>query len=219
MAEGRTCRLLAKRMAYPNATTKRIRHPFAAVHGYDELMPPMTRRDAARNREHLLAVAQQMRHDGQALQLNELARRAGLGVGTVYRHFATVQELAETLVADHLVELEAGAAAIDDEQSLRAYLVHALGLLVSDDDFASVATHPQPALESTRQARQQLIAALAAALDRIQVRQRMAPGLESADILLLLCGLAYAVRSGGLDPQRVAAYTQAFFDGIFASNS
>lgn len=179
----------------------------------------MTRRDAARNREHLLAVARQMRHDGQALQLNELARRAGLGVGTVYRHFATVQELAETLVADHLVELEAGAAAIDDEQSLRAYLVHALGLLVSDDDFASVATHPQPALESTRQARQQLIAALAAALDRIQVRQRMAPGLESADILLLLCGLAYAVRSGGLDPQRVAAYTQAFFDGIFASNS
>jgi AcrR family transcriptional regulator len=178
-------------------------------------MPATPRRDAARNREQILEVARGMRRDGEPLQLNELARRAGLGVGTVYRHFATVQQLTETLVADRFGDLETRAGDITDEDTLRDYLDDALRLLLSDDDFATVATSRPPALDSTREARQRLIAALAGALDRVQSRRHVLSGLQSSDLLLMLCGLAYALRTSGAGPERAPLYTQAFFDGIF----
>ena len=46
------------------------------------------RRDAERNRQRILEVARDaFREDGLAVTLDEIARRAGLGVGTIYRRF------------------------------------------------------------------------------------------------------------------------------------
>ena len=55
------------------------------------------RKDAAQNWDRIVAVARELVDEGTPLQLNDIARRAGLGVGTVYRHFPTAEALLETV--------------------------------------------------------------------------------------------------------------------------
>src|SRR3954471_14481645 len=74
----------------------------------DEKTP--LRADAARNRDLVLRTARESMAGGDlALQLNEIARRAGVGVGTVYRHFPPRQVLLGALVEERLLDLVAAA--------------------------------------------------------------------------------------------------------------
>jgi AcrR family transcriptional regulator len=58
-----------------------------------------TRKDALRNRERVLGAATELvRSDGETVPMAKIAERAGVGVGTVYRHFATREELLGALV-------------------------------------------------------------------------------------------------------------------------
>lgn len=61
------------------------------------------RADAARNRARVLEVAYEaFAADGVAVPIDEIARRAGVGAGTVYRHFPTKEELFRAVVADRV---------------------------------------------------------------------------------------------------------------------
>src|ERR1700761_7454808 len=79
--------------------------------------PPM-RRDAARNRELPIAAAREVfAQRGLEASLDDVARHAGLGVGTAYRHFANKRELATALIddaIDSIVALAEHAVAIED---------------------------------------------------------------------------------------------------------
>lgn len=67
-----------------------------------ELERPL-RADARRNRERLLAAAEEVfSSEGVGAPVDEIARRAGLGVGTLYRHFPTKEALFEAIVVGHL---------------------------------------------------------------------------------------------------------------------
>lgn len=171
------------------------------------------RRDVIRNRERVLRAAADIRAGGRALQLNVVAREAGVGVGTVYRHFADVQELTEALVHHRFAELEARAREVHDPPSLRAFLAHALNVLVSDSDFATVATEAQPALPSTATARSALISVLSDGIDRALAELGSRAPLGAQDVLVLLCGLAYAVRRSGASGDRAELYLEAFLRG------
>ena len=71
------------------------------------------RADAERNREHVLKVAQDVfATEGLAVPIDEIARRAGLGVGTLYRHFPTKEALFLAIVIDRLEHLAAEARAL-----------------------------------------------------------------------------------------------------------
>ena len=59
-----------------------------AVHGNTRL-----RSDAQRNREHILRIAHDAFAESGATSLNEIAKRAGVGPGTLYRHFPTREAL------------------------------------------------------------------------------------------------------------------------------
>jgi len=61
------------------------------------------RADAARNRARVLEVAYDtFAAEGLAVPVDEIARRAGVGAGTVYRHFPTKDELFRAVVEDRL---------------------------------------------------------------------------------------------------------------------
>lgn len=81
------------------------------------------RKDAARNRALLLEAARDVFAErGLEASLDEVARRAGVGVGTAYRHFANKKELAAALFADGIdgviAEAEAAMAIADPWESL-----------------------------------------------------------------------------------------------------
>ncbi len=70
------------------------------------------RADAARNRARVLEVAYDpFAADGLSVPIDEIARRAGVGAGTVYRHFPTKDDLYRAVVADRIEYLiESGRA-------------------------------------------------------------------------------------------------------------
>jgi AcrR family transcriptional regulator len=71
---------------------------------------PALRADARRNRERVLAAAEAaFAVDGLAVPLDEIARRAGVGAGTVYRHFPSKEALFQAVVLDRLAVFSAEA--------------------------------------------------------------------------------------------------------------
>jgi AcrR family transcriptional regulator len=85
------------------------------------------RADAERNRLRLLEVARTAFASGEAtVSLERLARDAGLGIGTLYRHFPTREALVEALYRQELAELCASPAqlleALPPELAIRAWM-------------------------------------------------------------------------------------------------
>jgi AcrR family transcriptional regulator len=71
------------------------------------------RADAARNRAKVLTAAQEaFAAEGLAVPLDEIARRAGVGAGTVYRHFPTKEALFEAVMLDRVTRLVAYAESL-----------------------------------------------------------------------------------------------------------
>ncbi|WP_432132358.1 TetR/AcrR family transcriptional regulator [Streptomyces tendae] len=72
--------------------------------------PRATRADAARNRDQLLEVATRvLASPGAETSLRAIAREAGVGIGTLYRHFPTRESLVEAVYRDQVVRLTKGA--------------------------------------------------------------------------------------------------------------
>ncbi len=91
------------------------------------------RRDAARNRAKLLAAGRDVfAEQGPDASLEEVARRAGVGIGTLYRHFPSREALAEEIFAEHIDEVvaaaQAAATAEDAWAGLVAFLERVLDL-------------------------------------------------------------------------------------------
>ncbi|GAA4949912.1 AcrR family transcriptional regulator [Nonomuraea thailandensis] len=71
------------------------------------------RADARRNRERVLQIAQEaLASDGLTISFDEIARRAGFGVGTVYRHFPTKEALVEAVLLGRIERFVADARAL-----------------------------------------------------------------------------------------------------------
>jgi len=75
------------------------------------------RADAARNRARVLDVAYQtFAAEGLSVPIDEIARRAGVGAGTVYRHFPTKDALFQAVIADRMNHLiDKGRALLQSE--------------------------------------------------------------------------------------------------------
>ena len=95
------------------------------------------RKDAARNRELLIAAAREVfAKRGLEASLDEVARHAGVGVGTAYRHFANKYELLSALMTQAVDEMVADAeralAEDDPWQGLVLFLESALAVQSED---------------------------------------------------------------------------------------
>ena len=95
------------------------------------LSPPPARKvraDAQRNRERILEVAKlAFTHDGASASLDDIARQAGVGSGTLYRHFPTRDALIEAVYRGEVEKLAATeqrfAATMPPLEALRAWML------------------------------------------------------------------------------------------------
>ncbi|MEU8587444.1 TetR/AcrR family transcriptional regulator [Streptomyces sp. NPDC048664] len=158
---------------------------------------PQLRRDAARNRDRIVAVARALVDQGVTLQLNDVARRAGLGVGTVYRHFATPEALLETVATPCLEALaahgEQALADTDPWHALEGFLTRTLHAQITDASLPLVTAAPTDVLPRTTELRQALTTTGTELLHRAHQAEAVRPDLSAADLVPLMCGIAHAV--------------------------
>jgi AcrR family transcriptional regulator len=181
--------------------------------------------DAAHTRERLLAVAREAVDAGDlTLALDEVANRAGVGMGTVRRHFPHRHALLEALVERSFAELvevaRAAAAAPDPFRGLTDLLEAALRIGVEDPAFGEVLAAPGDAGSALGEARQELLRAAADVLRRARQAGVVRRDLRPDDLLRLLCGIGYAARihSGPTHPgtvdERARAYLRIVVAGL-----
>ncbi len=101
------------------------------------------RRDAERNRQLLLDAARALFAErGLAVTMDDIARRAGLGVGTAYRRFASREELIEALFEQRMHELvalaDAALAEEDPWEALTGLIEHLIALQAADHGLKEV---------------------------------------------------------------------------------
>jgi len=108
--------------------------------------PPVARplrRDARENRERILAAAREaFAEAGIDVSVEEIAHRAGVGTGTLYRRFPTKDALVEAVFQEHLDRIAAAAkhalTAPDPWQGFLGYLSHVVGLQAADRGLSEV---------------------------------------------------------------------------------
>lgn len=159
---------------------------------------PTLRSDAVRSRARILAVARDQ--DTSALRLNDLAREAGLGVGTVYRHFPTVHALVEALASDTLtrmLQLSREAATEPDAGiALASFLRSALDLQLSHGGLQAVLLSPDDETDDVRETKREIFATFTAVLERARAAGAVREDLSVVQLEHLICGIEHAVRLG-----------------------
>jgi AcrR family transcriptional regulator len=84
--------------------------------------PGPKRADARRNRERVLAAAREaFAAGGESTSLEEVSRRAGVGIGTVYRHFPSRQALLEALYINEVEQVCRSATQLEDAEPWAAF--------------------------------------------------------------------------------------------------
>jgi AcrR family transcriptional regulator len=150
------------------------------------------RRDAAHNRERLVqAAAQVFAEHGLDAGVDEVARVAGVGMGTLYRRFPTKQALIDELIGDlrlQLLQLALAASARTDGTGLEE-LLSQTGQLQADQPgcLQRLWNQSQAQPEALRQFRQLLVSLLREA----QRHGRVRPEVTPSDITVLI----WSVRS------------------------
>lgn len=184
-------------------------------------MTPPLRADAARNRDQLLATARLAMAEGDlALQLNDLARRARMGVGTVYRHFPTRRALIEALADSAfttLIEEARSASRHDDAWTAVEVLLRALLLRqLTDPAFTEVisTSADQDAAARTTDHREEFRSSARAVLERARQARSLRPDLTDDDLHHLVCGTAFALRISDDPSNRLDRYLRVLLDGI-----
>jgi len=176
-------------------------------------MTPL-RADAARSRERILAAA--AAQDRAALRLNDVARAAGVGVGTVYRHFPTVDALVEELTAATIERaLDAARAALalgDAGAAFHGFLAAMLDLLLADEGLQQVLLAADGSSSVVRDAKAELTRCAATLLDRAQRAGVVRTELTLDQLMHLACGFEHTVRLGA--PEDRETITAVFRAGL-----
>lgn len=182
---------------------------------------PATRRsDARRNRARLLEVADaHLAEHGPPLAFNELAREAGVGVGTVYRHFSDPDDLLEALMGhrvDRVVAILEGATEADDPVAgLRQAVLEICELRARDRGIDPLLTGSHATFEATRK---RIMPPTERLVELAQASGRMRPEFSTPDVgILFWLGGALHQHTGHVDEQLWRRYVEALFDGLLAS--
>jgi AcrR family transcriptional regulator len=179
------------------------------------------RADAERNRLRLLDVAQEVfAEEGLDVPIDAIARRAGLGVGTLYRHFPTKEALFEAIVVGRIAELaghaRAAASAPDAGAALFAFLERMVSESGKKKDFLEALAGAGADMKRIGAAKKEMKAALTALLERAQEAGAVRRDVDTSDVFILVMGAANAIDRHGRGPEARRRVLGLIFDGLRA---
>lgn len=176
-----------------------------------------TRVDAERNRQRVLDAARSLFADrGEDVQMPEVAATAGVGVGTVYRHFPTRRALVEAAADQRFAEIAEYARTVcarHPGDGIARYLRHVGSVLSGDRGLSAAlqAVRATPETEPRSRARADLMDAVAGLLDADRAAGTVRDDLTAADVYMIVGALSATIRTGSGDWRRLVALT---LDGL-----
>ena len=189
------------------SATEDIAHP---------LLERPKRADARRNYEKVLEAAREaFAEGGESTSLEEIARRAGVGIGTLYRHFPNRQALLEALYLDEVEEVSRSAAALEGEdpwEALNLWFERFIGYIGTKQALAAellnYLDHDAPLFQVCRAS---LFDAGEPLLKRAQEAGAVRPDVNIAEVIQMVVGIAKIPTS---DPAQTEHILRIALDGL-----
>src|SRR4051794_26922441 len=178
------------------------------------------RADAERNRQRLLDAARELFAErGLDVTLDDIAERAGVGVGTAYRRFADKDELIDALFEQQLgkiIEVADAAAAHEDPwEGLVFWMTSIIELQVADRGLKAVMTSSARGKERVAAARGEIGPRIGPLVPRAQEAGKLRADVEISDIpmlvFMIVSGSEYART---VDPEIWRRYLAIVLDGL-----
>ncbi|MBP2322534.1 AcrR family transcriptional regulator [Kibdelosporangium banguiense] len=176
------------------------------------------RADAQRNRDRLIETAvQAFSHDGPDVTLDSIAKTAGVGIGTLYRHFPTREALIEAAYRNELEKLTSAAPELlktmAPDQALRTWMDHFVAYMTTkrgmgDALKALIASGGDPFARS----RELITNALGRLLDATVNAGQTRPDINVEDIFMGIAGISMVSESG--TPEQAGRLLDLLMDGL-----
>jgi AcrR family transcriptional regulator len=175
--------------------------------------PPL-RADARRNFDALIAAAREVfAEQGTDASLEEIARRAGVGIGTLYRNFPTRQDLFERVYIGEVEDLCAAARNLADQppwDALATWLRRFIDYIATKRALMQALSTGNPVFSACRA---EMYSAGIPLFERAQAAGEVRADLEFDDLVRMLSGLTSATFTD--DEQRERVFRIAL-DGVRA---
>jgi AcrR family transcriptional regulator len=178
------------------------------------------RRDAERNRQRILKAASEVFTErGLEVTLDEVARHAGVGVGTVYRRFRTKEDLVEALFEDRVEAVarlaEEAAEAPDPWSGLVHFMEQAAGMLAGDLGLRQLLMFAAHARGTAAYARQRMAPLAHKLVTRAQEAGQLRSDLRQTDIPFIVFTLTEAAQlARQASPEIWRRYLALVLDGL-----
>jgi AcrR family transcriptional regulator len=174
------------------------------------------RADAQRNYEKVLAAAREaFAEGGESTALEEIARRAGVGIGTLYRHFPNRQALLEALYVGEVEDISRSAAELGDAdpwEALTSWFTQFIGYIATKRALADeLVNYLEPDAPLFRVARTSLYEAGEPLLRRAQEAGVVRPDVTISEVIQMVAGIA---KIPATDPAQTEHILRIALDGL-----
>jgi AcrR family transcriptional regulator len=178
------------------------------------------RGDAERNRKRLVEAAGcAFAELGFGVSVEEIARRAGLGKGTVFRRFPTKDDLVAAIVCDRMDELQRfGDALLEEDESgesIHQFMMRAVAILSQDRGLLEAIHGLSCTNVDVQSAKHMVVETVGALLAREQRAGFIRSDIAACDVMLLTAAVSHiAAPFHAIDSDIWTRYLDLVFDGL-----